>query len=311
MCYHGALFEEKIMNPTLLAALTLCLGAAPLLAADAPAAAAPAPAAPAAAPVAAPAPAAPAAAPAAAAPAAATPAAAPADAPAAAPAKPAAKAAASAASFKSDDERAAYAYGYKIGQNIQQIGMSESEVAVFARGLRDAASGKNAALDVAATLPKVGDFVQKRAQVRVGIEKKKGKAYADKFAKQKGVQPIPKGGYIQITEKGSGALPGEDDTVKVNYRGTLIDGTVFDDSYKRGEPTSFPLKNVIPCWTNGVAMMKVGSKAKLVCPAEAAYGDAGQPRGGIAGGATLVFEIELLEATKGEAAAKPAGALPN
>ena len=98
-----------------------------------------------------------------------------------------------------------------------------------------------------------------------------------------------------------GSAPSADDTVKVNYRGTLIDGTEFDSSYKRGQPTSFPLKNVIPCWTNGVAMMTVGSKAKLVCPSDVAYGDQGQPRAGIAGGSTLVFEIELLEIVKPDA----------
>jgi FKBP-type peptidyl-prolyl cis-trans isomerase FkpA len=95
-------------------------------------------------------------------------------------------------------------------------------------------------------------------------------------------------------------MPAADDTVKVNYRGTLIDGTEFDSSYKRNEPASFPLKGVIPCWTNGVAQMKVGGKAKLVCPSDSAYGDQGHPPA-IPGGATLVFEVELLEITKAEA----------
>jgi FKBP-type peptidyl-prolyl cis-trans isomerase FkpA len=82
--------------------------------------------------------------------------------------------------------------------------------------------------------------------------------------------------------------------VKVNYRGTLIDGTEFDSSYKRGQPAQFPLSGVIRCWTEGVQKMKVGGKARLVCPSEIAYGDSGHPPT-IPGGATLIFEIELLE----------------
>jgi FKBP-type peptidyl-prolyl cis-trans isomerase FkpA len=82
--------------------------------------------------------------------------------------------------------------------------------------------------------------------------------------------------------------------VKVNYRGTLIDGTEFDSSYKRNQPAQFPLSGVIRCWTEGVQKMKVGGKARLVCPSEIAYGDSGRPPT-IPGGATLIFEIELLE----------------
>ncbi len=98
---------------------------------------------------------------------------------------------------------------------------------------------------------------------------------------------------MKTLKEGDGATPTADDTVKVNYRGTLLDGTEFDSSYKRNEPATFPLKNVIPCWTNGVAMMKAGGKAKLVCPSEVAYGDQGHPPT-IPGGSTLIFEVELL-----------------
>jgi FKBP-type peptidyl-prolyl cis-trans isomerase FkpA len=91
---------------------------------------------------------------------------------------------------------------------------------------------------------------------------------------------------------GSGASPAATDTVRVHYHGTLRNGTVFDSSVQRGAPISFPLSGVIPCWTEGVQKMKVGGKAKLVCPSETAYGDGGQ--GPIPGGATLVFEVELL-----------------
>jgi FKBP-type peptidyl-prolyl cis-trans isomerase FkpA len=102
---------------------------------------------------------------------------------------------------------------------------------------------------------------------------------------------------ITMLTEGSGASPMATDTVKVHYRGTLIDGKEFDSSYKRGQPTSFPLKGVIPCWTEGVQALKVGGKAKLQCPSQLAYGTRGIP-GVIPPDATLTFEIELLEIAK-------------
>ena len=101
-------------------------------------------------------------------------------------------------------------------------------------------------------------------------------------------------GLIVIPDHGgSGREPeGDSDTVRVHYHGTLRDGTVFDSSVERGEPATFPLNSVIPCWTEGVQKMKVGGKSKLICPADIAYGDRGQ--GPIKPGATLVFEVELL-----------------
>lgn len=119
-----------------------------------------------------------------------------------------------------------------------------------------------------------------------------GKAYIEKAASEPGAQRTVSGLVYRDIKAGSGARPTAADVVKVNYRGTFIDGTEFDSSYKRNEPATFPLSGVIPCWTEGVQMMKVGGKAQLVCPSNIAYGDAGRP--GIPGGATLVFEVELL-----------------
>ncbi|MDE2143861.1 MAG: FKBP-type peptidyl-prolyl cis-trans isomerase [Elusimicrobia bacterium] len=265
------------MNRLIRTAVVLTLAAAPLMAADAPTAAP-----------------------------AATTVKAPAKPAAKTPAKHAAKSA-SGDAFKDDNQRAAYAYGYKIGQNLAPVGLSETEVKDLAEGLRDAASGKNAAVNMAVYLPKVQELIQGHLAAKIAPEKKKGAAFAEKFAKEPGVKPIDggKGGYIQMLTEGKGAMPSTEDTVKVNYRGTLINGTEFDSSYKRNEPATFPLNHVIPCWTRGVAMMKVGGKAKLVCPSDIAYGDAGEPRAGIAGGSTLVFEVELLDVTKADAPAEP------
>ena len=98
----------------------------------------------------------------------------------------------------------------------------------------------------------------------------------------------------QSLREGSGASPTAADTVKVHYRGTLANGTEFDSSYKRGEPAEFPLGRVIPCWTEGVQMMKPGGKARLVCPPAIAYGERGAGNGVVPPNATLLFEVELL-----------------
>ena|ERR1700733_898384 len=118
-------------------------------------------------------------------------------------------------------------------------------------------------------------------------------AYLDKAAAEPGAVKTASGLVYRELRAGTGASPSASDTVKVNYRGTLVDGTEFDSSYKRNEPISFPLNGVIPCWTEGVQKMKVGGKSQLVCPSSIAYGDRGSPPV-IPGGATLIFEVELL-----------------
>jgi FKBP-type peptidyl-prolyl cis-trans isomerase FkpA len=113
-------------------------------------------------------------------------------------------------------------------------------------------------------------------------------------AAEKGAVVSESGLVFLSLRDGKGANPTAADTVKVNYRGTFTDGREFDSSYKRGEPISFPLNRVIKCWTEGVQKIKVGGKAKLTCPSAIAYGEKGAGGGEIPGGATLVFEVELL-----------------
>jgi len=120
-----------------------------------------------------------------------------------------------------------------------------------------------------------------------------GDAYLEKAAKEPGAVKTASGLIYRELRPGSGPSPTASDTVKVNYRGTLTDGTEFDSSYKRNEPISFPLSQVIPCWTEGVQKMKVGGKAQLVCPPDIAYRERGSPPV-IPPNATLIFEIELL-----------------
>jgi FKBP-type peptidyl-prolyl cis-trans isomerase FkpA len=117
--------------------------------------------------------------------------------------------------------------------------------------------------------------------------------YLAKAAAEPGARKTASGLVYHELKPGIGASPKATDTVTVNYRGTLLDGSEFDSSYKTNAPATFPLNRVIPCWTEGVQMMKVGGKSQLVCPAVIAYGEAGSPPV-IPGGATLIFEIELL-----------------
>ena len=117
--------------------------------------------------------------------------------------------------------------------------------------------------------------------------------YLEKAAKEPGAVKTSSGLVYRELRPGTGASPKPTDIVTVNYRGTLTDGTEFDSSYKRNMPAQFSLNQVIPCWTEGLQKMKVGGKSQLVCPSSIAYGDAGSPPS-IPGGATLVFEVELL-----------------
>lgn len=137
---------------------------------------------------------------------------------------------------------------------------------------------------------------QAEAKAKAEAEKVKSEAYLLETAKEDGVEKTSSGLLFKSLSPGSGNHPTSTDTVKVHYHGTLTDGTVFDSSVDRGTPTEFPLNGVIPAWTEGLQMMRVGEKARLICPSNLAYGDRGQPPK-IPGNAALVFDVELLEIT--------------
>jgi FKBP-type peptidyl-prolyl cis-trans isomerase FkpA len=147
--------------------------------------------------------------------------------------------------------------------------------------------------------PKIDTLAQARAGGVLAREKASSQAYLAKAAAEPGAVTTESGiVYLDLTP-GTGPAPKATDSVKVHYRGSLVNGIEFDSSYKRNEPAQFPLSGVIKCWTEGVQRMKVGGKAKLVCPSDLAYGDRGRPT--IPGGAALIFEIELLEIAGGGA----------
>jgi len=135
------------------------------------------------------------------------------------------------------------------------------------------------------------------ASTAAHVEREKGKDFQDKAAHEPDAVRTESGLIYQELQAGTGPSPYAADIVMVHYRGTTIDGKEFDSSYRRGEPEMFPLGDVIRCWTEGLQRMKVGGKARLVCPPELAYGDHGAPPD-IAGGATLIFDVELVDIPK-------------
>ena len=194
--------------------------------------------------------------------------------------------------LETDEQKTLYALGIALGDNIRQFDLSAEELAAVAAGMNDAALGNEFKVDMEVYGPRIEALATQRATARAAGEKEASAEFVYELAQEAGAQRTASGMvYIPVTE-GSGESPAAADTVQVHYHGTLRDGTVFDSSVDRGEPISFPLDGVIPCWTEGVQKMKVGGKARLVCPSDTAYGDSGQ--GPIPGGAALVFEVELL-----------------
>ncbi len=176
--------------------------------------------------------------------------------------------------------------------SMTQFDLSPAEVELVIRGLRDAAAGKQA-VDLTVWGPKIGPFEQARSSRQLEREKAASAAYLTKAAAEPGAIKTDSGLIYRELKAGTGDSPKATDTVKVNYRGTLVNGTEFDSSYRRNEAAQFPLNGVIKCWTEGMQKMKVGGKSVLVCPSDLAYGDRSRPP--IPGGAALIFEVELLE----------------
>ncbi len=193
-----------------------------------------------------------------------------------------------------DDQKTLYALGLAISQSLGTFSLSETELEMVKNGITDGVLKRPQKVDLQTFGPKIQQLQQARLTVAAESEKKAGAAYTAKAASEKGATKTESGIVITTIKPGTGATPKATDTVKVHYHGTLTDGTVFDSSIKRGEPATFPLNKVIKCWTEGVQLIKVGGKSRLVCPSNLAYGDAGSPPV-IKPGSTLVFEVELLE----------------
>ncbi|UAN45633.1 FKBP-type peptidyl-prolyl cis-trans isomerase [Serratia sp. JSRIV001] len=207
--------------------------------------------------------------------------------------------------FKNDDEQVAYALGVQLGRYMEnsldeqeKLGIKlDKDVMLGAVKDAFAKQSKLNDSDIEKTLQGFEVRVKASAQAKMEQDAKeneaKGVKYAETFAKEKGAKKTESGLLYKVEKEGTGEAPKDSDTVVVNYKGTLTDGTVFDNSYDRGEPLSFRLDGVIPGWTEGLKHIKKGGKIKLVIPPALAYGKNGVP--GIPANSTLVFDVELLD----------------
>ena len=198
---------------------------------------------------------------------------------------------------KTDEEKTLYYLGKLLSRNISVFYLTPAELEIVKQGLTDAIVGNPLDFDSKIYSEKIQQLGEARKKVQDEKKASIGKEFLDKAAMEKGAVKTESGLVYLSLNEGTGATPNTTDTVKVNYRGTLMDGKEFDSSYKREEPIEFKLDSVIKCWTEGVQKIKVGGKAKLVCPASIAYGRQGAG-GIIPPDATLIFEIELLDIKK-------------
>ncbi len=209
-----------------------------------------------------------------------------------------------------EKSRASYAIGMSIGSSMKANSIDIDD-AMFLKGLQDARNGGPTLLtqeEMRKVLTEFQASVRMKAQKRMAEEAAKNKSEGDAFLAanktKAGVVELPDGLQYQVISSGAGAVPQATDTVTVNYSGTLLDGTEFDSSYKRGQPATFPVTGVIKGWTEALQKMPTGSKWKLFIPADLAYGPQGRP--GIPPNSTLIFTVELLSIQAAQPPVSPA-----
>jgi FKBP-type peptidyl-prolyl cis-trans isomerase FkpA len=198
---------------------------------------------------------------------------------------------------KTEEQKTLYAVGLAIARQLSSFNLTSAELESVKQGLTDGGTGKKPEVELVAYTEKINELVRARRKAQGEKLVAQNKDFLDKAAKEKGALKTDSGLVYLPLKDGSGAGPSPTDTVKVNYRGTLPDGTEFGSSSTRGEPLELKMDGVIKCWKEGLQKMKPGGKARMVCPPDLAYGEAG------AGDlilpyATLVFEVELVEVKK-------------
>ncbi len=199
------------------------------------------------------------------------------------------------APVKSEVDSLSYALGISVGKNLKET-FPDLELSVFASAIYKAYTDSVNpifAQDEQANMF-IQDYMRKEQEKKANENLEKGKEFLAKNKERAEVKVTESGLQYEVLTEGTGAIPAAEDEVRVHYHGTLMDGTVFDSSIERGEPAQFPVNRVIPGWTEGLQLMKVGSKYKFFIPAELAYGPR-QVSAEIVANSTLVFEVELLE----------------
>lgn len=206
------------------------------------------------------------------------------------------------ANLESNIDSVSYAFGYLYGQQMSQQGMDDLDPAKLAHGMQTAMSEDSSQINED-SLQGILQAYQMKAQAKARRQraaeaeenKKEGEEFLAENKDKEGVQTTETGLQYKVLEEGEGPSPTAEDTVTVNYRGTLLSGKVFDSSYERGQPADIPLNRVIPGWTEGIQLMKEGGKYKFWIPGDLAYGPNPRPGGPIGPNETLIFEVELLE----------------
>lgn len=195
-----------------------------------------------------------------------------------------------------EEQQTLYALGAALANNLRELDLTADERALVLAGFEDAAAGETTRVDVASFMPKIQALHEQRQTRAIAQERERGAAYLEQQAAQSGAVKTASGMVYRELKSGTGRQVTEGDTVTVHYEGTLLDGTVVDSSRKRGKPTQFRVNGVIACWREALLTMKGGGRSHIVCPADLAYGDGGSPPT-IPRGATLVFDIEVIEVT--------------
>lgn len=203
--------------------------------------------------------------------------------------------------MKSEKEQVSYVIGTQVGDSLAPA-KDEIDLDVLVRAMKDAIDGKDSKLteeQAMQVMQAFGERMQARQMAQFEEQGKKnaeeGAAFLAGNADKPGVETTASGLQYEVIEAGDGPKPGATDTVRVHYKGTLLDGETFDSSYDRDEPVQFALNQVVPGWQEGLQLMPVGSKYRLWVPGALGYGEMGTPGGPIGPNATLVFEVELLE----------------
>lgn len=203
------------------------------------------------------------------------------------------------APLKTEADTASFYLGYLNGSGMLQMKMTDLNMGALVAGMNSALQKKEVKPDQQTMEMYLNNYFQKLSNLRAAENLEKGKKFMAENAKKAGIDTLADGIQYKVIKKGDGPKPLETDIVKVNYKGTLLDGTEFDSSYKRGEPAEFPLNRVIPGWTKSLKEMPVGSKWEIFIPSDQAYGQRGG--GPIGPNETLIFEVELLEIVNPEA----------